>query len=109
MFCECGCGKSTTICKQTSTRKGRVKGRPNRFVHGHNGRRSVGERFEEHCPTGASDECWIWTGRLVQTGMVNSKATLCPRCMPIDGVMRSMLAPYQMDTRLTTFAESLSV
>lgn len=38
-FCECGCGRPTNIAKQTSRRHGHVKGRPVRFVSGHNGKK----------------------------------------------------------------------
>jgi len=37
-LCECGCGLRTKLAKVNDPRKGRVKGRPNRFIHGHSGR-----------------------------------------------------------------------
>ena len=37
-LCECGCGQQTTIPVGTNRKQGRVKGRPMRFVHGHNAR-----------------------------------------------------------------------
>ena len=36
MFCECGCGEKTELAKTTSKRDGWVKGKPLRFVRGHN-------------------------------------------------------------------------
>ena len=38
--CECGCGRETSIAKETNRRRGQVKGQPFRFVHGHNARGS---------------------------------------------------------------------
>ncbi len=37
-YCECGCGERTTVSKYTYLAAGRIKGRPVRFVHGHNSR-----------------------------------------------------------------------
>lgn len=35
MTCECGCGQTTPLAARTRNREGVVKGRPLRFVHGH--------------------------------------------------------------------------
>lgn len=35
-LCECGCGKPAPIAKLTSRRLGHIKGRPTRFISGHN-------------------------------------------------------------------------
>jgi hypothetical protein len=34
-YCECGCGEPSPIAKYTNRRYGWVKGKPKRFVHGH--------------------------------------------------------------------------
>lgn len=34
--CACGCGGKTNLAKEDNKQKKREKGRPNRFVHGHN-------------------------------------------------------------------------
>jgi 5-methylcytosine-specific restriction endonuclease McrA len=39
-LCECGCGEFTTLIQRSELRVGRVRGEPNRFIVGHNGRRS---------------------------------------------------------------------
>ena len=39
MFCECGCGGVAPIARQSETKRGYVKGRPHRFIGGHNWRR----------------------------------------------------------------------
>jgi hypothetical protein len=36
MYCECGCGKFTSITKKNETKRGYVKGKPKRFLPGHN-------------------------------------------------------------------------
>ena len=35
-MCECGCGNITRIAPRTNTRDGWIKGRPLRFINGHN-------------------------------------------------------------------------
>lgn len=37
-LCQCGCGQRTAIARWNDTLRGRVKGQPSRFIHGHNGR-----------------------------------------------------------------------
>lgn len=39
--CACGCGEEVAIAKRSDRRNGQVKGRPLRFVSGHN---NVGRR-----------------------------------------------------------------
>lgn len=36
MLCQCGCGLSAPIAKHTDRKHGAVKGRPQRFIQGHN-------------------------------------------------------------------------
>jgi len=38
-LCECGCGHPAPIAKETSKKRGAVKGQPQRFIHGHGLRR----------------------------------------------------------------------
>lgn len=40
-FCECGCGNPTKPASKTNSSRGWVKGKPIRFLYGHNGRRAV--------------------------------------------------------------------
>lgn len=46
-LCECGCGLPTPIAKMTNNTYGWVKGRPKRFIQGHNNLRLLceGQRF----------------------------------------------------------------
>lgn len=34
-YCHCGCGQKTTIIKATHSRRGRIKGQPNKFLPSH--------------------------------------------------------------------------
>ena len=44
MLCECGCGKESPLAKRTRPYCGHVKGKPLRFINGHNPRKT------EHAP-----------------------------------------------------------
>ena len=39
-LCMCGCGRRTNITRQTQALYGSVKGKPRRYVHGHQGRKA---------------------------------------------------------------------
>jgi len=56
-LCECGCGQTTWNATVTNRKRGWVKGRPVRFMHGH-GARVRPEQLVVKEPTG----CWIWQG-----------------------------------------------
>jgi hypothetical protein len=52
--CACGCG---ALVEPDD------RGRPRKFVHGHNARRPMEERFWEKVDQSAGDEgCWLWLG-----------------------------------------------
>jgi len=57
-YCECGCGQKTTVPKHNSPSRNVVKGKPRRFIHGHN-RRRFG-CLEKDC--GYETPCWLWQG-----------------------------------------------
>jgi len=42
-FCQYGCGNTTLVAQETSTKKGWVKGQPLKFLFGHGGTRLRGE------------------------------------------------------------------
>lgn len=65
-LCECGCGRTPAIADQTRPERGHVKGQPFRYVHGHNTRRPLAERFWEKVDK--SGDCWIWTAALDRHG-----------------------------------------
>ena len=62
MLCFCGCGKETTIAPKTITKRGVIKGQPNRYVAGHYCAKREGRRrgttalYEVDPDTG----CWNW-------------------------------------------------
>jgi hypothetical protein len=56
-FCECGCEAETRLAPKTDRSKGWIKGRPLRYVKGHNDRKPV--RYIEE-DRGHDTPCWIW-------------------------------------------------
>jgi hypothetical protein len=68
--CWCGCGASTPLADRTSRNRGRVKGEPIRYLHGHN-RRHDPNQYIVNPETG----CWEW-----QRGKTHGYGSLhCPR------------------------------
>lgn len=76
VLCACGCGEETPIAARTLSREGRFKGKPNRFIRGHNTRvrprrppRQVAdlpvdyERFWSKVGQG-DNGCWAWRASL---------------------------------------------
>lgn len=60
--CQCGCGQRAPIARDSNRHEGRVKGKPLRFIHGHNGRgrTRVSWRAEDR---GYETPCHIWQGQ----------------------------------------------
>lgn len=54
-LCECGCGQATPIARKTSTRHGTVKGKPMRFINGHNARKHFPEPEPIYCECGCGE------------------------------------------------------
>lgn len=55
-LCMCGCGERTATAPLTDRPRGRVKGKPMRFVHGHNARiraKSIDYIVDDN-------GCWVW-------------------------------------------------
>lgn len=74
-LCECGCGLPAPIAKKTHKKIGHVKGKPVRFIRGHNRAvvpintsYSVEARFWAKVDKRAPDECWPWTASLDMKG-----------------------------------------
>lgn len=60
-ICMCGCGKATPIAKQTISEQGAVRGKPKRFVPGHNPRCVRGPGAAEYLVDPESG-CWVYQG-----------------------------------------------
>lgn len=73
----CGCGEMAPISPVSYAKAGYIRGKPVRFIPGHNGRRSASDRFWERVDRRGPDECWEWTGSRNPQGYglfsVNSK------------------------------------
>lgn len=67
-MCQCGCGGSTRIAKDSRLAKGEIKGHPVRFCRGHgDGYRTPQERaLWKHIQK--TDSCWLWTGSVASRG-----------------------------------------
>ena len=60
-MCECGCGQRTRVAVKTSAKFGHIKGRPLRFIHGHNQGTPVAGRFWDKVKPAPAFDCWEWT------------------------------------------------
>lgn len=70
-LCECGCGGETRLAPRSHLRWGWIKGRPLRFIRGHNGRRLLrdGPNASDEARfwlkvdrSGGPGACWPWLG-----------------------------------------------
>lgn len=61
-ICRCGCGEPTGRAAKTDLRRGAVKGKPARFVRGHNRTRRPNPFYRIDDATG----CWIYNGYLTK-------------------------------------------
>jgi HNH endonuclease len=63
MTCECGCGGATSL----------LRGRPRRFIHGHNRRRILKPVRWEVEDRGYETPCWVWQLSIVSKGYGKEK------------------------------------
>jgi hypothetical protein len=57
-YCECGCGGLAPIAQRTNPAFGHLRGRPVRFIVGHNARKHpVAYEVEDR---GYKTPCWVW-------------------------------------------------
>lgn len=65
-YCQCGCGQKTALARQSSTALGWVKGKPIRYVNGHQGRATyrapLATRLWSKVDKRGPDDCWPFTG-----------------------------------------------
>lgn len=68
-LCECGCGKPSPIAVSNCARSGWVKGKPMRFIRGHNnnGRTMKQDRWRVE-DRGYMTPCWTWQLWVKNTG-----------------------------------------
>src|SRR5215211_6911761 len=64
-YCQCGCGSRTAIATTSDRRRGRIKGKPLRYVRGHHRRKT--NRYVT-VSTGFKSPCWIWRLAKTRTG-----------------------------------------
>lgn len=57
-YCQCGCGGEAPTAKKTDSRLGAVKGKPRKFIMGHQRRKSSPAYTE--VDLGYGSPCWIW-------------------------------------------------
>lgn len=57
-LCECGCGETPPLARQTNTKRGMVRGEPMRFVYRHQSR--VREPIEDKYVVDPATGCWNW-------------------------------------------------
>ena len=61
-LCGCGCGQQTPLAKRSRPEDGAVKGKPLRFMRGHNRRGIVDLTRFDLVDKGFGSPCWEWTG-----------------------------------------------
>lgn len=61
-YCHCGCGEKTNISRHNDLRDGAVKGKPMRYISGHNRRADFVVRFLSYVDKSLPLLCWNWTG-----------------------------------------------
>lgn len=63
-LCFCGCGEKTRISTETSRSRNWVKGKPLKYINGHQGHAPMNR--EEYVVN--SKGCWVWQGSLSTHG-----------------------------------------
>lgn len=67
--CQCCCGADAPIATFTSRKWGVVEGKPQRFTHGHNGRKPLAERFWAQVDKASGpNACWLWMAATCRRG-----------------------------------------
>lgn len=66
-LCECGCGESAPIAADSAAARGRVKGLPIRFIHGHNVKAGL---------AGAQRQVFVFTGQQFGASIVTDPETV---------------------------------
>lgn len=64
-YCQCGCGRPTSIIRNSNAASGDIAGQPHRFIWGHSRRRPLRYVVEDR---GHKTPCWIWQGKKGRLG-----------------------------------------
>jgi len=68
-LCQCGCGQPTAIAKKPNRRYGHLKGKPVRWVNGHNTSRPLADRFWKKVDLSVGlDACCLFSGSIDSGG-----------------------------------------
>lgn len=71
-LCQCGCGQSTPLARQTDKQKGWVKGQPVKFILNHHTRQRrrhrIGSTIFRDSFRVVESGCWEWTGPVNRGG-----------------------------------------
>lgn len=83
-YCQCGCGKKAPIATHTNNLREIKKGRPEKFIHGHNNRlNNSPEELWENVEIKSKDECWNYKGPKLSGGyglfILNGKRIVASR------------------------------
>jgi hypothetical protein len=107
-YCQCGCGLKTGTADKTGHHPGWIKGKPIRFINGHNGRgKTQTEEFKKHLSDiRKSEQNPMWVGDKIKYGGLHNwirrrkaKPKLCERCEnnpPYD--LANISGNYKRDT-----------
>jgi len=66
-LCQCGCGRHTSLAKQTCRATGTVRGKPVRFIQGHYSLKTQ-ERYRVEDRGYSGGPCWIWQRHINDQG-----------------------------------------
>lgn len=69
-LCECGCGLPAPLSKEHRPSRGLFKGRPQRFIRGHQNRSKLtdADRFFQKVKRAEGNGCWVWLAALQGDG-----------------------------------------
>ena len=65
-YCHCGCGRKTNIAKITDRASSREKGKPNKYLIGHNRTRNIANSIK--IKVDKKTGCWNWEGYINDKG-----------------------------------------
>lgn len=91
-YCHCGCGQKTKIASRTSNQKGWIKGKPVRYIWGHNRGNLIVPDWESPNPSGI---CLCGCGQKTTIAPENVRSKGWIRGQPIRYLPGHNAAPYR--------------